>query len=137
MLASTAAATAATAHAVGRIASRAAAPLAGKQYAGWYRYKVGSFEVTVVTDGGNNTPMPDGYIANAQKAEINAALAADFLPPDRLVGTFNPLVVNTGSKLVALDPALALARLNRARATSGSITATFKRPVSIATPSTR
>ena len=30
---------------------QAAAPAAGKQNAGWYRYKVGDFEVTVVTDG--------------------------------------------------------------------------------------
>jgi len=29
--------------------ARAAAPVAGKQNAGWYRYKVGDFEVTVVT----------------------------------------------------------------------------------------
>jgi hypothetical protein len=31
--------------------AEAAAPLAGKQAPGWYRYKVGSFEVTVATDG--------------------------------------------------------------------------------------
>ena len=30
---------------------RAAAPPAGTQAPGWYRYKVGSFEMTVVTDG--------------------------------------------------------------------------------------
>ena len=29
----------------------AAAPPAGTQAPGWYRYKVGSFEITVVTDG--------------------------------------------------------------------------------------
>ena len=31
--------------------ARAAAPLGGKQNPGWYRYKVGEFEITVVTDG--------------------------------------------------------------------------------------
>ena len=31
--------------------ARAAAPLSGKQNSGWYRYKVGEFEITVVTDG--------------------------------------------------------------------------------------
>lgn len=36
--------------------ARAAAPAAGKQNAGWYRYKVGDFEVTVVTDGMNSEP---------------------------------------------------------------------------------
>ena len=38
--------------------ARAAAPLAGKQNPGWYRYKVGSFEVTVVTDGRTQTRCP-------------------------------------------------------------------------------
>ena len=33
--------------------SRAAAPPAGTQAPGWYRYKVGSFEITVLTDGVN------------------------------------------------------------------------------------
>jgi hypothetical protein len=33
--------------------ARAAAPPAGTQAPGWYRYKVGSFEITVVTDGVN------------------------------------------------------------------------------------
>ena len=105
--------------ALSALPTRAAAPLVGKQNAGWYRYKVGSFEVTVVTDGGNNTPIPDSYIANAQKAEINAALAADFLPPDRLVGTFNPLVVNTGSKLVALDSGLGLGSFEQSKGAVG------------------
>ena len=33
--------------------AKAAAPPAGTQNAGWYRYKVGTHEVTVVTDGAN------------------------------------------------------------------------------------
>src|SRR5215203_1950597 len=33
--------------------SRAAAPPVGSQAPGWYRYKVGDIEVTVVTDGVN------------------------------------------------------------------------------------
>ena len=62
--------------------ANAAAPAAGKQNAGWYRYKVGSFEVTVVTDGMNSNPLSDAYVANAPKADVSAALAADFLPTD-------------------------------------------------------
>jgi glyoxylase-like metal-dependent hydrolase (beta-lactamase superfamily II) len=93
---------------------RAAAPLADKQNAGWYRYKVGAFEVTVVTDGGNNNPLPDGLIS-VPRAEVNAALAADFLPADRVIGTYNPLVVNTGSKLVALDTGLGLGMFQQSK----------------------
>jgi hypothetical protein len=58
---------------------KAAAPVAGKQNAGWYRYKVGDFEVTVVTDGMNTNPLSDAYVANAPKPDVNAALA-DFGP---------------------------------------------------------
>jgi glyoxylase-like metal-dependent hydrolase (beta-lactamase superfamily II) len=88
--------------------ARAAAPAAGKQNAGWYRFKVGNFEVTVVTDGANNNPLPDAYVANQQKAAVNGALEADFLPKDRVTGMYTPVVINTGSKLVAIDTGLGL-----------------------------
>ncbi len=38
--------------------AKAAAPPAGTQNAGWYRYKVGTHEVTVVTDGVNRFQVP-------------------------------------------------------------------------------
>jgi glyoxylase-like metal-dependent hydrolase (beta-lactamase superfamily II) len=120
LIAGAATATAATAFApLAFPPAKAAAPLAGKQNAGWYRYKVGSFEVTFVTDGGNNNPMPDGLVGSVPKAEINAALAADFLPPDRVIGTFNPLVVNTGSKMVALDTGLGLGMYEQSKGSVG------------------
>ncbi len=81
----------------------AAAPLAGKQNPGWYRYRVGSIEMTVVTDGRNNNPLPDTYAANAKKDEINAVLEANRYPKDRAVQSYTPVVVNTGTKLVAID----------------------------------
>ncbi|HYI27858.1 MAG TPA: MBL fold metallo-hydrolase, partial [Bradyrhizobium sp.] len=88
--------------------ARAAAPPAGKQNAGWYRYKVGEFEVTAVTDGSNSGPLADAYVANAQKPAVNAALEADFLEKDRVTGIYTAAVVNTGSKLVAIDTGLGL-----------------------------
>src|SRR5262249_51672528 len=42
--------------------ARAAAPPGGTQAPGWYRYKVGSFEITVVTDGGNRVKLPDNIV---------------------------------------------------------------------------
>ncbi len=86
----------------------AAAPLSGKQNPGWYRYKVGSVEVTVVTDGAGTNPLSDGYINNAGKDAINATLAANHLPPDKVTHGYTPLVVNTGSKLVVIDTGLGL-----------------------------
>ena len=58
--------------------ANAAAPVAGKQNAGWYRYKVGDFEVTVVTDGQGSTPLPDSYVTNTPKDTVAKDLAALF-----------------------------------------------------------
>jgi glyoxylase-like metal-dependent hydrolase (beta-lactamase superfamily II) len=67
----------------------AAAPAIGRQAPGFYRYKVGSIEVTVVTDGIYRLPITDGFVLNAKK--------------DVLVGPYNPIVVNTGAKLAVID----------------------------------
>ena len=81
----------------------ASAPATGKQNAGFYRYKVGSYECAQITDGIAQFPMPDGFIKGASKDEVNAALKAAYLPPDKMTVLFNPMVVNTGSKLVVID----------------------------------
>ena len=54
----------------------AAAPPAGKQAPGWYRYKVGTIEVTVVTDGARAFPLSDTFVRNVPKDEVNKALEA-------------------------------------------------------------
>jgi glyoxylase-like metal-dependent hydrolase (beta-lactamase superfamily II) len=99
--------------------TQAAAPPAGKQNAGWYRYKVGDFEVTVVTDGTTNTPLPDTYVANAQKDAVNTALASDFMPRDRAIQPYTPIVVNTGSKLVAIDTGFGLGLFQQSKGAVG------------------
>ena len=88
---------------VGSDVSQAAAPLSGKQNSGWYRYKVGEFEITVVTDGVNFGPLPDIYVQNAPKNDVSAVLAEMHYAPDKTSNWYNPIVVNTGSKLVAID----------------------------------
>jgi glyoxylase-like metal-dependent hydrolase (beta-lactamase superfamily II) len=83
--------------------SFAAAPAAGKQAAGFYRYKVGDIEVTVVTDGANRLPVTDAFVVNVKKEEVNAALVAAFMEPGVFVGPYNPIVLNTGGKLALID----------------------------------
>ena len=97
----------------------AAAPVVGKQNAGWYRYKIGNFEVTVVTDGVTNAPLPDTYIANAPKDAVAAALAAEFRPTDRAIQPYTPIVVNTGAKLVAIDTGLGLGVFQQSKGAVG------------------
>jgi glyoxylase-like metal-dependent hydrolase (beta-lactamase superfamily II) len=79
------------------------APVAGKQSAGVYRYKVGDYELTALYDGVVLRPIDDKFVRNVAFAEVQKALGDAFLPTDKLPIAFTALVVNTGSKLVLLD----------------------------------
>jgi glyoxylase-like metal-dependent hydrolase (beta-lactamase superfamily II) len=87
----------------GSLPAAAQTPPTGKQAPSFYRYKIGSFEVTSVSDGVTTFPLPDALVRNAKKDEVVAALEAAFLPTDKLSNQYTPAVVNTGSRLVALD----------------------------------
>jgi glyoxylase-like metal-dependent hydrolase (beta-lactamase superfamily II) len=82
---------------------RAATAPAGKQAAGIYRHKIGDFEVTQITDGARTFPMPDGFVVNVSKDQAIAAAEAAYFPKGQITIPFNPLLVNTGSKLVLID----------------------------------
>jgi glyoxylase-like metal-dependent hydrolase (beta-lactamase superfamily II) len=82
--------------------AHAAAPQASKQAPGYYRYKVGSFEVTVVTDGVRIFPL-DGFVQNATKDDVIAALTTAYLANDKVVLPYSPIVINTGRQLVVID----------------------------------
>ena len=99
----------------------AAAPHAGTQNAGWYRYKVGTHEVTVVTDGVTRSKFPDGFVAGKSREEINKGLAdANLSPgPDMVAITYTPIVVNTGSKLVVIDTGTGEANFERSKGAAG------------------
>ena len=100
---------------------RAVAPPPGKQAAGFYRYKVGSFEITVVTDGVNRMKLPDTMVGNATKDQVNEALAAAYMEKDVFVGPYNPIVVNTGSKLALIDTGTSEAAFNNTKGVSGQL----------------
>ncbi|MDI1345967.1 MAG: MBL fold metallo-hydrolase [Pseudolabrys sp.] len=81
----------------------AAAPQSGKQAPGFYRYMVGSIEITVVNDGVSRMPITEGFVENASKDDVNAALQAAFLEKDFYAGPYNPVVINNGAKLALVD----------------------------------
>ncbi len=83
--------------------AQAGAPPAGKQAPGVYRYKVGTHEVTVLTDGARSFPLTESYVTNAPIADVRKALEAAYLPPDRMIHHYAPVLVNTGPKLVLID----------------------------------
>jgi glyoxylase-like metal-dependent hydrolase (beta-lactamase superfamily II) len=99
--------------------AHAAAPPVGKQAPGWYRYKVGSIEVTVVTDGANTFKFADDHVTNKSREEVNAGLAAAHYPKDLMTTPYNPIVVNTGGKLVVFDTGTSEAAFERTKGVTG------------------
>jgi glyoxylase-like metal-dependent hydrolase (beta-lactamase superfamily II) len=96
-------AAAAIAPAIARLPAKAAAPAKGNQVAGFYRYKVGDTEITVISDGVNRFKLPDDLVANVAKDQVQAALAAAHVEQGMFYNPYNPVIVNTGSKLVLID----------------------------------
>jgi glyoxylase-like metal-dependent hydrolase (beta-lactamase superfamily II) len=83
--------------------ARATAPLAGKQAPSFYRSKLGDFEVTVVNDGARAIPLPASFVRNVPNEQVLAAAEAAYMPKGSIIAPFNPIVVNTGAKLVLID----------------------------------
>jgi glyoxylase-like metal-dependent hydrolase (beta-lactamase superfamily II) len=81
----------------------AASPLSGKQAPNFYRFKLGEFEITVVSDGARAIPLPPQFVRNVSNEQVLAAAEAAYMPKGSIVAPFNPVVVNTGAKLVLID----------------------------------
>jgi glyoxylase-like metal-dependent hydrolase (beta-lactamase superfamily II) len=97
----------------------AAAPAVGKQVAGWYRYKLGSFEVTAITDGIRPTKIPDTFVRGVSREALNQGLASVYLDKENPAFPFTPIVVNTGSKLVAFDTGLGAGAFEQSKGSMG------------------
>jgi glyoxylase-like metal-dependent hydrolase (beta-lactamase superfamily II) len=100
---------------------KAAAPPAGNQVPGWYRYKVGDFEITVVTDGVNTFKFTDDHVLNKSRDEVSAAQVAAHQDKDMMTTPYNPVVVNTGAKLVLIDTGTGEANFERSKGTAGQL----------------
>ena len=99
--------------------AKAAAPLLGTQAPGWYRYKVGSYEITCVTDGRNTFKLPDTFVTNAKKEQVNEALASAYMEKDMMTIPYTPIVINTGSKLIVMDTGTGEANFERSKGVGG------------------
>lgn len=83
--------------------THAAAAANGLQAAGFYRYRIGSFELTAINDGTWYRPIDAKFMKNAAYADVQQALADAFQPADTVPTPFTTLAVNTGSKLILVD----------------------------------
>jgi glyoxylase-like metal-dependent hydrolase (beta-lactamase superfamily II) len=80
----------------------AAVPFAGTQAPGFYRLKIGQFEVTALSDGFFELPA-DSFATNAPPEERRKYFETRLLPADKLRLQASPLLINTGEKLVLVD----------------------------------
>ena len=74
----------------------------GGQVPSIYRYKVGDFVLTAACDGMGKRPL-DGFISNADKADVEAVMKEFFLPPDALPISYTPLHIQAGDRSVLID----------------------------------
>jgi glyoxylase-like metal-dependent hydrolase (beta-lactamase superfamily II) len=79
--------------------SAGAEPLNGH---GFYRFKIGDFQATVISDGYGPIPVGPIFAMNASEAELAPVLKANFMEPVIQV-TNNPLVVDTGRERILVD----------------------------------
>lgn len=83
---------------------RAAVPVPppSGQNAGWYRFALGDFEVTVLSDG-NLTVPATGLGVNADPGEVQAFLAARYLDTETNYAHTKHFLIDTGTAQVLVD----------------------------------
>jgi len=69
---------------------------------GFYRFKIGDFQATVISDGYGQIPVRPIFVMNASEAELAPVLKANFMQPVIQV-TNNILVVDTGRERILVD----------------------------------
>jgi len=77
-----------------------AAPISGKQAPGFFRVKVGDYEVTVLSDGGLTLDLP---LFAGDEAGGEKLLKDAHLPKMGIPTPVNTWLVNTGKKLILVD----------------------------------
>jgi glyoxylase-like metal-dependent hydrolase (beta-lactamase superfamily II) len=91
--------------------SFAKAPMANNQAPSFYRFKLGSFEATVVSDGPLALGPPSGDVfSGVSKEEMHKVLADNFLPTESVELEQNALVINTGDRIVLFDTGIGSAK---------------------------
>jgi glyoxylase-like metal-dependent hydrolase (beta-lactamase superfamily II) len=88
---------------LGTLPAQTAAPPAGKQASAFYRFKLGSYELTAIHDGIWYRDIDAKFVGNAPWSAVQKAMADVFMEPGKLQIPFTTIVVNTGTKLIAID----------------------------------
>src|SRR6201993_3162579 len=103
---------AAGAAALAPTAALAHAPQGGKQaQPGFYRFKLGTIEITVVSDG--TLAFPAETLWGDRAEDARGLLASTFQPSSPVGLQINTILVNTGDKLVLIDAGCGVDKLQK------------------------
>lgn len=82
----------------------AAAPKQGLWRPAFYRFQIGTFEVTSILDGAIQLQGPHPIFGeNVAPEEVAQLAQANFLPPEQLEISFTATLVNTGTQVILFD----------------------------------
>ncbi|NPD17017.1 MBL fold metallo-hydrolase [Xinfangfangia sp. D13-10-4-6] len=81
----------------------AEAPQLGTQIPGWYRFKIGEIEATIISDGLLNLGSANDQFPAAPQDQIAEIMKAEFLPVEPMMLEQNCIVLNRGGRLVLID----------------------------------
>ena len=99
---------------LGAMPARAKAPMLNTPAPAFYRFKLGSIEATVVSDG----PLAIGPASRTFRGptaeEVGKMMSDHFLPADNVVLDQNVLVINTGDKLALFETGMSSVKRNDA-----------------------
>lgn len=88
-------------------AAHAETPPSQDIFSGIRTFQLGQFEVTAIRDGGRAMEGPHPIFGENQEAGAVAELLQEnFLPADRFVNGFTPVLINTGSERILFDTGL-------------------------------
>ena len=84
--------------------AHAAAASLGAWQPKFFRFKLGAFELTTISDSEAFIDGPFPLIgANANEADVQELMRANLLPERKYQPGFSPTIVNTGKELVLID----------------------------------
>jgi len=92
----------------------AKAPMLNTQAPPFYRFKLGSIEATVVSDGPLSIGDPVRTFRGPTPQEIGKMMTDHFLPTDNVVLDQNALVINIGDKLAVFETGMSSVKRNDA-----------------------
>lgn len=80
------------------------APFLGSAKPSFYRFKLGEFEITTISDGeAQIDKVFPIFGSNGKEEEVIKLLEANFVPPKLFNPGFTPTIINTGEKLIMFD----------------------------------